>query len=200
MKSVIVVLSGSDAELALFDPKPLYAATQVIIVRNDERRYGGYGQVGNRILDSVLPEADVFGIVHADTTFGGMSDVHAMLEEARDHVAGIVGKSLDGREVWAKNILKTECVSTLDSCSLFFPTKSGLRFDTTTFDDFHLCVEDVCLQAHAKGIPVCVPPANANHRGNRAYDPHARGPWYEKYWLYRDRLAKKWAGTPFTTT
>lgn len=198
MKSTIVVLSGSDAELSLFDPKPLYAATEIIVVRNDDKRYGGYGEVGNRILDRT--DADVVGIVHADATFGSAKSVRTFIDHARESVTGLVGRALDGRYVWSKDILAVESVSTLDSCSLFFPTKLAVRFDTITFDDFHLCVEDFCLQAAAHGLGIRVPPANANHRGYRAYAPDLQAPWMEKYWMYHARFREKWRAVPFAIT
>ena len=45
---------------------------------------------------------------------------------------------------------------------MFFRRDSGLWFDAVNFDGFHMHVEDLCMQAHAKGIPVLVPPASAS--------------------------------------
>lgn len=81
-------------------------------------------------------------------------------------------------------------VSTLDSSCIFFPTNLGLRFDEQTFDGFHLHGEDICLQAHAKGIPVVVPAANAWHAC-----PDVNGPdWGKERDKYKVKLDAKWKG------
>lgn len=200
IKSTIVVLSASPAELSMLDIQPLYAASEVIIVQNDNKRYGGLGTVANRVLDRC--DANVFGIVHADTTFGSKADVSVFLNAAQKHVTGLVGRAPlpDGKYIWSKDITTQHEVSTLDSCSLFFPTSSGIRFDTSTFDDFHMCVEDVCLLGRSKGLSVVVPPAKANHRGTRAYHPVDKHSWYQSYWMYYRRFKAKWAALPTVTT
>ena len=81
-------------------------------------------------------------------------------------------------------------VSTLDSSCIFFPTNLALRFDEQTFDGFHLHGEDICLQAHAKGIPVLVPAANAWHAC-----PDVNGPnWGAERDRYKLKLDAKWKG------
>lgn len=81
-------------------------------------------------------------------------------------------------------------VSTLDSSCIFFSTNLGLRFDEQTFDGFHLHGEDICLQAHAKGIPVLVPSANAWHA---CADTNGPG-WGAERDRYKVKLDAKWKG------
>ena len=87
-------------------------------------------------------------------------------------------------------------VSCLDGCSVFFHRDLGLRFDEATFDGFHCHVEDLCLQAHARGIPVVVPSLKADHVG-RNKDMVT---WMADYRKYKERLTEKWKGIVFATT
>jgi len=139
---------------------------------------------------------EVFGLCHADTIFQNGALETFLDTAAAGRVCGMVGRDLHGNYVWSKNIGDPVDVSTLDCCSVFFRRDSGLRFDEQTFDGFHCYVEDLCLQAHAKGIPVVVPPAKASHLEESTRNPE----WQAQYKVYRKRLADKWAGTVFQTT
>jgi hypothetical protein len=86
-------------------------------------------------------------------------------------------------------------VSTLDGMAVFFRRDLGLRFDEETFTGYHCHVEDLCLQAHSRGIPVTVPAADAHHRNHIQSQA-----FLADYRRYRAKLAAKWAGTEFRTT
>jgi hypothetical protein len=87
-------------------------------------------------------------------------------------------------------------VSTLDGCSLFFRRDLGVRFDVETFDSWHLCVEDFCLQAAALGHRITVPPVQAEHRSDTGFAPA----WQAAYAGYAGKFARKWATVPHRTT
>ena len=161
--------------------------------------------IGNSFLDRYYP-IQVFGLVHADCSFGPGS-LEAFYECAMaGNVCGIAGRDPGKGNRWCCNTeektgdvvasLRPGPVSTLDSCAVFFRRDLGLRFDEVTFDGFHCHVEDLCLQAHAKGIPVVVPEADASHRGDSTFDSE----WQRQYRIYRGRLAYKWKGVAFETT
>lgn len=193
----LVVLGKSDAEIAAFLKGNLTAVCgvdELILISNPKKRFGGYGQIANRIL--ARTPCDVFGMVHADTAFEVEAIRTFTLEAHGGAVAGMVGRTLDSQYVWSKDGVRTE-VSTLDCCSIFFPTSKGLAFDVATFDDFHCAVEDVCLLArvHHK-MPVVVPAAMCSHRGQ----PFA-GEWAARYLYYRAKLIAKWSfAGPIETT
>jgi hypothetical protein len=141
--------------------------------------------IGNHYLEDCW---DVFGMVHADTTFHP-SALESFWRTARlGAVCGMVGIDTKKRYHWSKDIRSIQPVETLDCCSVFFRKDSGLRFDAKTFDGFHCYVEDLCMQAHAKKIPVVVPPAQAAHAEDSTNDSVWRG----DYFRYKDKLLAKW--------
>jgi len=162
-----------------------------------------------------IAHGQVFGLCHADVTFGpGALD--ALAECAGGGaVCGVVGMNPDLKEgdpganpgatrknqrwgeVWAYQ--NPGPVSTLDSAAVFFRRDSGLRFDPINFDGMHCHVEDLCLQAHAKGMPVVVPAANATHQSNPKLQDWSDW-WHTDYRKYRQRLDQKWTGVRFGTT
>jgi hypothetical protein len=186
----------------------------VICIWNRSGR--GLASTGNAMLVDAMeiedirsPPPTIFGLCHADVILRpGALD--AFYDCAADgNVCGIVGRDLGGRYRWCGEhedgkrglaLGNPGPVSTLDSCSVFFRTNLGLRFDEKTFDGFHCHVEDLCLQAQAKGIPVVVPAANASHPLVTRHTGEDRKRWEADYRKYRQRLAEKWAGVRFETT
>jgi len=176
----------------------------VSLVENPKRR--SLAAIANTLIDSMegLPDR-VVGFLHADTylapgAFQAFKDC-----SLNGSVCGIVGRDPGKGNRWSKNLidvpglvwsLRPGPVSTLDACSIFFRRDLGLRFDSETFDGLHCWVEDLCLQAQAKGIRVEVPFADADHRGDSTFQPA----WQAEYLMYRTRLGQKWAGTAFETT
>ena len=156
----LIVVGSSIEKLKKFEQQYLEVG-ELILINNPRGIHGGYGKIANHWIERI--SGDVFGIVHADTILGeGMC--RTLVETAKSGcVAGIVGKGNDGSEVWS-NRLSTgnkQPVSTLDSCSMFVSKdtleRHKLRFDELMFDSFHCCVEDFCLQASSRGIPIIVP-------------------------------------------
>jgi hypothetical protein len=146
--------------------------------------------------DEMTTSAPVFGLVHADTKFReGALEAFVECAEA-GNVCGIVGRT-PTKYRWCHKptgfddgvlTIGPGPVCTLDSCSCFFRPDLGLRFDAETFDSFHCHVEDLCMQANERGIPVVVPSADATHLA-----PNPTQEWHAVYLPYRERLAVKWA-------
>ena len=140
-------------------------------------------RIGNDCLARTVD--DVFGLVHADTHYllGALS----VFEDAARMgcVAGIVGVCRFGHYHWCFE--NPGAVVTLDSCSVFFRTSSGLRFDEKTFDSFHCHVEDLCVQAAHKCMPVVVPSANATHASELPLPK-----WAAHHQEYMLKLKAKW--------
>jgi hypothetical protein len=161
--------------------------------------------IGNEYLGKT--KQTVFGMCHADCSFGPQAILTFYETALQGKVCGIVGRDPGKGNRWCsatKDIpglvwsLRPGPVSTLDSSSIFFRTDLGLSFDEEVFDGFHCYVEDVCLQAQSQGIQVVVPAANASHRGDSTFDPQ----WQQDYKKYRSRLQQKWSssGMKFETT
>ncbi len=209
----LVVVAKNDEDMAGFDTAAHVRGFVGVV--NSSRR--SLASIGNSLLDKSY--ARVFGLCHADMEFGPGS-VQAFYDCAiQGAVCGACGRNMRYADaqpglpgcssyVWSKDLSKPsarqlaagyaiECrhvpsypVSTLDSSCIFFPTNLGLRFDEQSFDGFHLHGEDICLQAHAKGIPVLVPAANAWHAC-----PDVNGPnWGAERDRYKVRLDAKWKG------
>ena len=196
MNDLLLVAVGKDASVTEWPD----GAVRVI---NEQKN--SLASIGNNFLaESTWP---VFGLCHADVVFGSGALGAFTAEALRGAVCGIVGVDLAGvyhcsynsdRDRWWKGATRTAepgQVSTLDCMAIFFRHDLGLRFDAKTFNGFHCHAEDLCLQAHARGIPVTVPAADAYHR-NHAQSQAFLG----EYRVYRARLAEKWKGTEFKTT
>lgn len=190
----VLVLGKSKKEVVGFHVRSPHAMQEVYLfpIANPRKSLGGYASIANTFIDTVTTE--VVGIVHADTTFAPRA-LHRLVEKAAEgFVTGLVGAQFEIGEVWGKN--GGGPVSTLDSCSVFFPRTSNLRFDEVTFDDFHLCVEDLCMQAKTMGISSYVPAVYADHIG--CIDRPAN--WMSNYEHYHRLFCEKWTGHTFIKT
>ena len=147
--------------------------------------------IGNYYLEHA--NNPVLGILHADSSLGpGACDafVAAANQQA---IVGIVGRDVTRRYIWCNQ--GGGPVETLDCCSIFLRRDLELAFDETNFDGLHCYIEDMCMQARARGLPVFVPVAEASHRGNVEVNGDR---WLADYSRYRGRLERKW-GAVVTT-
>ena len=158
-------------------------AAELVLMANTSNE--SLAAIGNRYLDAC--QTPIFGLAHADCLFRAGS-LDAFTEAARTTVCGIVGIAKDDVYHWCFEKPYPRPVMTLDSCSIFFSRDSGLRFDAQTFDGMHCHVQDVCLTAHHRGLPVVVPSADATHRGVNFAEPA----WRADYKIYIGRLHAKW--------
>jgi hypothetical protein len=176
---------------------------ELILIKTKDARFGGMGAVFNRVLDRTLCE--IVGTVHTDTTFAPGSLTTFAKTAAAGKVTGIVGRALGcnpfggdiggdkGWYTWSKGVSSETEIGCLDGCSLFIRRDSGLRFDEETFPHFHCGIEDVCMQARAKGIPIVVPACYAHHHSGET-GTYLEPTWQKVYWETRKRLAAKWPG------
>ena len=202
-KDLTLLVVGSDEQnMRRFDPTYCNAAETHLVINYNGI---GLGRLGNWYLrGSGHLGGGIFGICHADSYFGpGMLDTLCEVASA-GAVCGIVGFSskpaalaeVHHGYVWSW--INPQAVDTLDSASCFFPVSSGLSFDTELFDGFHCHVEDLCLQAHAKGMDVLVPPGDATHGGGPFQDWADQ--WHQDYRVYKAKLREKWKHVEFGTT
>ena len=189
----LVVVAKDRKSMDQFKLDHVNPADLVLVVNSEGKPLSS---IGNKYLDN--SECAVFGLVHADVVFGPGSLEVLLRTAAAGSVCGVVGRNPDisGERgyIWANK--NPGPVSTLDSASCFFRRDLGLRFDEKTFDSFHLHVEDLCIQAGQRGIPIVVPAADAYHD---AHEVNGRL-WLDQYWSYYPRLQAKWPGVRFGTT
>lgn len=200
----LLVIGKSDEEIQWFKTQSPHveAEARVVFVSNPKMKYGGTAAIANPFLD--IATEDVSGVVHADTTFApGALQIFARAAIERNCVTGIVGRTAPNPDdrfsgyVWCH--VGGGDVSTLDSCSIFFPRSHGFRFDGETFDSFHCVVEDICLQARLRKIPSFVPSAQAGHVGAGGGDNTKAETWSDQFWQYRAKLVAKYPGVEFHT-
>lgn len=200
----LVVVAKDEGSMRGFDQTHINASETILVIN-----YFGWSlaSIANFHLErmGIKSSLPIFGLCHADALFGpGALDIFAQTA-GEGAVCGMVGRCADpATHVWSvhkANLqdhpnFKEGPISTLDSVSVFFRRDSGLRFDAVNFDGFHMHVEDLCMQAHAKGIPVLVPPASAS---TSCSTPFA-GKWATDCLMYRKRLREKWKGMVIATT
>lgn len=154
-----------------------------------------YSIICNRYLQLPVP---TLGIVHSDTTFlGSVLDL-----ELTDpcEVTGIVGRALSEEYVWGHNLAAGErkAVSTLDGCGVFFNPQTmfsiGVTFDEKL--EYHLVIEDFCLQAQQKRCKIRVPYSQSFHKG-RSFK---NSDWESLYIITRKYFTEKWKDIEYATT
>ncbi len=207
----LVVVAADKKGMRQFDLTYCGAAQTILVINylND-----GLAKIGHYHATEAIT-TPIFGLCHADVVFGpGALDAFTQCA-GEGNVCGVVGMNPDlkedspGRnpgatkenprwgEVWANQ--NPGPVSTLDSAAVFFRRDSGLRFDSVNFDGMHLHVEDLCLQAQMKGIPVVVPAADATHLSNPNLNDWEDW-WHKDYRRYFEKFKTKWAGVRYGVT
>ncbi len=158
----------------------------------------------NKMLS--LSPAKYVLFVHEDVTFGTnfYENIFKTIEQVPDFGAlGIVGHT-NGVYHWATSD-KIQEVDMLDCCCILVNKEHGLRFDNRTFDDFHLYVEDYCLQVKNAGKKCYTILTNASeaisgdvYEKKRDYAKHhsvtvnERGYAWGRYSEYLEKLKSKW--------
>ncbi len=173
-------------------------AAEIILLSNPGAALGGLGEIGNWYLERA--RGDVLGLIHADVSLTPAACENLANAASANGLAGIVGKSLsDETVVWSKDVAPGAAiaVSTLDSCAVFIDRGSSLRFDAVTFDSFHLCVEDLCVQSLVRGRSAVVPHAIAGHHPSE--DQPDRNSWRTEHTRYWHKLREKWPDVKFST-
>jgi len=205
----LVVLGKDTATFASTDflERAQREADELVLIKTKDARFGGLSEIVNRIASRT--RCQVVGFVHADTTFGeGALSKFALAAHGGPNgerqVVGLVGITLAREYVWSKAVPPgtQRPVSTLDGCSVFFPTSliadGSLSFDER-FKSFHCSVEDFCLAAAERRVPVVVPSAPADHY-SEARGTFKQPDWQSAYWKDRKVLGEKWPITKFETT
>uniref|UniRef100_A0A6M3ITT2 Putative glycosyltransferase n=1 Tax=viral metagenome TaxID=1070528 RepID=A0A6M3ITT2_9ZZZZ len=162
----------------------------------------------NQVLEQ--SDEDIIVFIHADTICNNL--IHSIEKTMRRFpnwgALGAVGATNYGIR-WGEDY-ESFPVVTLDSCLLVVNRKHGIRFDVKNFDEFHLFVEDYCMQAQAKGLDVRTIYTNGYEGYSGIY---AEGDYFihfsdtvnkfggswGRFSTYRERLQKKWRNVKTTS-
>ena len=152
----------------------------------------------NKILDR---ESGWVGFIHSDVTCHGL--VEAFYDTLEKHPAkayGIVGPG----PRWARRF-RSYPVQTCDSCFIALHSDT-LRFDSDTFDNFHLYVEDMALQqGDVRTLLIDgfegFGKLKLDYNGwfiHHSKTLHKLGTGWGDYWSYRKKLTDKWGNVRTT--
>jgi hypothetical protein len=194
LKDLTLVVVAKNAEDMRRFPQEYVSPGEAILVINIDQV--PLSVIGNHYLD--VARGSIFGMVHADVLFGEDALETLCKTAEGGAVCGVVGNNplYQYPESYIHANKNPNVVSTLDSASVFFRRDLGLRFDSKTFDGFHLHVEDLCLQAGQRGIASVVPAADCFHN---AADVNGKQ-WHDDWRVYYRKLRVKWPHVLFGTT
>lgn len=147
-------------------------------------------------------------LVHEDVTFSPdlLENIHKTIYLKPDFGAlGAVGTDNTGKYHWGESSVIKE-IEKLDCCCILINKEHNIKFDYETFDDFHLYVEDYCMQAIKKGLKIYTFFANAseaeknsvynaqeqNYFKHHSVTMNQRGYCWGRWNEYKDKLENKW--------
>lgn len=126
-------------------------------------------------------------------------------------IIGMFGVDTQNNYFWS-NYNQIYALDTLDCCFVVIRPDNNLLFDNTTFDDYHLYVEDYCAniqRTHNKSVtsifidsnkaPTTIGYYDLNQNPNsflnhHSYTSEELGPYWGKYAEYKEKLLQKWPG------
>lgn len=118
-------------------------------------------------------------------------------------VLGLVGVDNTKKYYWSSPDEQFE-LQTLDCCFIVVDKEHNIFFDTETFDDFHLYVEDYCLQTkHITGkspytILIGKDPRKLDYLVHFSNTIKKLGGQWGEYKKYKSRLIEKWGDVKTT--
>ena len=146
--------------------------------------------------------------IHSDVTTDGFLEAVArtILKYPDFGAIGAVGTK-DGCK-WGQ-LGNIQEVITVDSCCIVINTDHGLRFDNKTFNEFHLYVEDYCMQVGALGKKVYTLDIDgyeykaglildSDYFVHHSHTLNREGCSWGSYPKFRKLLSKKWPGVQTT--
>lgn len=152
-----------------------------------------------------LSKNDWIILTHQDISFSDdiLYHIENTINEIEDDkfCIGLVGVTNKGEYKWSKDdeIFKLE---TVDCCFLVINKKHNIKFDEETFDDFHLYVEDYCVQI---GNVYTIKGISGYKQSNNSYISHHSvtlnklGSCWGRYFEYKQKLWQKWNKKIMTT-
>jgi hypothetical protein len=118
-------------------------------------------------------------------------------------VLGFVGVDSSKKYFWS-DLNKQHEVQTLDCCFIVADKENNVFFDEKTFNDFHLYVEDFCLQTKKSTgkspytILISKDPKTENFLCHHSVTLKNLGSRWGKYDEYRKKLLNKWGNVKTT--
>jgi len=111
---------------------------------------------------------------------------------------GIVGADYYGKIRWSDGNSIYE-LDTLDCCFIMIKTENAPKFDSITFDEYHLYVEDYCANLNRTlGRKIYTIKMDRNLFQHHSATLKVRGGAWGNYMIYRKKLNDKWYGIKTT--
>lgn len=139
-------------------------------------------------------------LTHQDISFSKdlLKKIEKTINENKNFgILGLVGVDDQNKYRWSNENESFKC-QTLDCCFVVINKENNLYFDSKTFNNFHLYVEDFCLQTTKKtNKPPYTILISSNSKNESFLIHHSEtmrklGPRWGEYDLYRKKLIDKW--------
>lgn len=163
----------------------------------------------NEIIDK--SKNDWIILTHQDISFSDslLTDIESTIKFLTDNnvkfsCLGAVGRdfSIERYLVHWSEHNKIYRLETVDCCFIVINKSFGVRFDETNFDDFHLYVEDYCIQSENFGGIYSINTNGFEYNKNlklpdkyivhHSHTVNERGCAWGRYYEYKQRLDIKW--------
>lgn len=164
---------------------------------------GKPAELYNQLIDQC--ESKYLLLVHQDVSFSPdfLDYVNYAINVYPDFGAmGTVGNFKNNIEWGRKGVINE--VTTLDGQCILINKEHGIRFDEKTFDEYHLYVDDYCMQCQDKGLKVYTFPVEAAEGSpdldvsltsgfvHHSATVNERGYCWGRYNQYMEKFNKKW--------
>lgn len=146
--------------------------------------------------------------VHEDVTFSPdfLEQINKVIATYPDFGAiGAVGQGFNKEYIWSETD-KIKEVQVFDCCCILINKEHGIKFDSETFNEFHMYVDDYAMQVQSVGlkcytIPIYASEAAINNEYTKegSYFKHhshtvnEKGYCWGRYWEFNRAMQEKWS-------
>jgi len=146
--------------------------------------------------------------IHSDTRVQGLLEAIERTIHAHPDFGALGAVGSNNGTIWGRHGAIWEVV-TVDSCCIVINAEHGLMFDKKTFHEYHLYVEDYCMQTRELGLHNYTLDLNAYENRDRlvvkepyfvhhSHTLHQLGCSWGLYPKFRKLLSEKWPNVETT--
>jgi hypothetical protein len=171
-------------------------AIENILVKNADKPPA---TIYNNILDETKERFVCF--IHSDVRCNGITQaIEKTINEKSGYLIGAVG--VKNGYHWSRKTELFELI-TADSCCIVVDKELGLRFDDKLFNEYHLYVEDICMQC-GKVCTMYLDAFSSNPTNfencfvHYGYTWNKLGKGWGSYKYFRNLISEKWPNVQTT--